>query len=56
MVAVYGIAFVLTLSALAWRRKPSQAGFCAKCGYNLTANVSGTCPECGTPVTQKATA
>ena len=23
---------------------------CAKCGYNLTGNVSGICPECGTPV------
>lgn len=23
---------------------------CAICGYNLTGNVSGVCPECGTPV------
>jgi hypothetical protein len=23
---------------------------CEKCGYNLTGNVSGVCPECGTPV------
>jgi len=23
---------------------------CQACGYDLTANVSGTCPECGTPV------
>ena len=23
---------------------------CHKCGYNLTGNVSGRCPECGTPV------
>ncbi len=23
-------------------------GHCEACGYNLTANVSGTCPECGT--------
>jgi predicted RNA-binding Zn-ribbon protein involved in translation (DUF1610 family) len=22
-------------------------GLCATCGYNLTGNVSGTCPECG---------
>ena len=21
-----------------------------RCGYDLTANTSGTCPECGTPV------
>jgi hypothetical protein len=23
--------------------------FCHACGYNLTGNVSGVCPECGTP-------
>lgn len=23
---------------------------CDECGYNLTGNVSGICPECGTPV------
>lgn len=23
---------------------------CTKCGYDLRGNVSGTCPECGTPV------
>ncbi|MGD8454724.1 MAG: hypothetical protein PVJ57_23155 [Phycisphaerae bacterium] len=23
---------------------------CPKCGYSLTGNVSGKCPECGTPV------
>jgi hypothetical protein len=22
-------------------------GHCQKCGYNLTGNVSGVCPECG---------
>ncbi len=25
---------------------------CSKCGYDLTGNVSGVCPECGTPVTR----
>ena len=28
-----------------WRRLP---GLCTRCGYNLTGNVSGVCPECGT--------
>jgi len=25
-----------------------DAGHCANCGYDLTGNVSGLCPECGT--------
>ena len=29
-----------------WRRK---RGLCVSCGYDLTGNVSGTCPECGSP-------
>ena len=24
-----------------------KKGLCLKCGYNLTGNVSGVCPECG---------
>ncbi len=28
-----------------WRR--SRTGRCAACGYNLTGNLSGVCPECG---------
>jgi hypothetical protein len=31
-----------------WRRQRKK-GMCLKCGYNLTGNVSGTCPECGSP-------
>jgi hypothetical protein len=29
-------------------------GHCPACGYNLTANTSGTCPECGTPSSSSA--
>jgi hypothetical protein len=25
-------------------------GLCLSCGYDLTGNVSGICPECGTPI------
>jgi hypothetical protein len=28
----------------------SHPGNCRHCGYNLTGNESGRCPECGTPV------
>jgi hypothetical protein len=38
------------LSALLWRRSRRKAGGCPRCGYNLTGNTSGVCPECGTPV------
>jgi hypothetical protein len=29
------------------RRLRQCDGCCAGCGYNLTGNVSGICPECG---------
>jgi hypothetical protein len=34
-----------------WRRRAARPGSsrCSACGYDLTANVSGVCPECGTP-------
>ena len=31
-------------------RARNAAGRCAKCGFNLTGNISGICPECGTTV------
>jgi hypothetical protein len=27
-----------------------RAGICSGCGYSLTGNTSGVCPECGTSV------
>ena len=30
--------------------RPFGPGHCQKCGYNLTGNVSGVCPECGEAV------
>jgi hypothetical protein len=35
---------------LALRKHRRAAGRCLKCGYNLLYNVSGICPECGTPI------
>jgi hypothetical protein len=29
----------------------NRSGHCGNCDYDLTGNVSGTCPECGTPCT-----
>ena len=49
-----GSALACLLSAIAgsrfWRKWDPKEGFCSICGYNLTANVSGTCPECGTRI------
>jgi hypothetical protein len=36
------------------RRLARRGGFCEICGYNLTGNTSGVCPECGTPVPGKS--
>ncbi len=38
---------------LVWRfwPKPVKPGHC-RCGYDLTSNVSGTCPECGRRATR----
>ena len=49
------IPFLLSAGASAWlwwRGRGYPKGRCQKCGYNLTGNVSGVCPECGNPVGQ----
>jgi len=35
-----------------WHRRKIVPGHCKVCGYNLTGNVSGRCPECGTVIQQ----
>ena len=40
----------LPTAYLWWRDRRPPPGHCQKCGYNLTDNVSGVCPECGTEV------
>lgn len=54
--AVVGALSVLPLAGILRRhwirriRKRGLAGRCVTCGYNLTGNVSGVCPECGSPI------
>lgn len=40
----YGLTLAITNSCT---RLLAEAGRCTVCGYNLTGNVSGRCPECG---------
>ena len=41
----------ISTAFLFWRdRRRIPPGHCQRCGYNLTGNVSGKCPECGTPI------
>jgi hypothetical protein len=38
-------------AARRWRRHcRRRMGLCIHCGYNLTGNVSGVCPECGVKI------
>ena len=37
----------LALAVIWWRDRSHQADHCQTCGYDLTGNTSGRCPECG---------
>lgn len=43
--SVYPIAVFIRGPFRRWRR--AQKGRCIRCGYDLTGNVTGVCPECG---------
>ena len=45
------IAFVRGPLRRRWHR---AKGACLRCGYDLTGNVSGVCPECGADIGQEA--
>jgi|SRR5215469_12853244 len=48
-VGMIGIDVLMTLHVRrqAIERERAQTNHCIQCGYDLTANVSGRCPECG---------
>ena len=49
------IVMPLRWVTLDWqRRKNLEDQHCSNCGYNLTGNTSGVCPECGTPVPKES--
>ena len=35
------------------KRDRQEHGMCGDCGYNLTGNESGVCPECGGTIVEK---
>lgn len=48
-------ALLLVLSATLWWFLPvvyETPGLCRRCGYDLTGNISGKCPECGSAIDQ----
>lgn len=46
------LPLVLLVAVLIYRDRTRRIpGFCRKCGYNLTGNTTGRCPECGATVT-----
>lgn len=55
-VTVYIVPLLASLLVgyIVWKRGEAAArraqGLCVRCGYNLTGNVSGICPECGTTI------
>lgn len=46
---VMGVFGLRSMRTEAYSRKlyEHDPGFCGRCGYDLTGNVSGVCPECG---------
>ncbi len=46
---VLGAASILAVVLHRYQR-PVPSGHCRECGYDLTGNVSGVCPECGVEV------
>jgi len=46
------IPVALVPTIMLWRRRLRRPppGFCRRCKYDLTANTSGRCPECGEPI------
>jgi hypothetical protein len=49
LLAMLGFAAHVWLRKRRLDRALAGAPVCGKCSYDLTGNVSGRCPECGTP-------
>lgn len=47
---IAGPVIIIVGNVILYRRYADPYPRCQKCGYNLTGNVSGVCPECGTKI------
>ena len=54
LVPAAAASFIYT--RLRWKYVASDHPLCTECGYILTGNKSGDCPECATPVPESETA
>ena len=50
----YFTIFTLYLLLSRPLHRPNDHLTCPTCRYDLTGNTSGTCPECGSPIPQRA--
>jgi predicted RNA-binding Zn-ribbon protein involved in translation (DUF1610 family) len=48
---ILGVAILATVPRC---RKDESVNSCRTCNYNLTGNVSGVCPECGTKIESRS--
>ena len=57
-VPVVGMGLLCRALAVHWPdfSEPIDDGHCKVCDYNLTGNVSGICPECGTAISKTVVA
>jgi len=51
--AVTGVLPAWRLRVFLRRRRVRRLGLCRRCLYDLTGNVSGVCPECGTAIARE---
>lgn len=49
------LAVVAQRITIRWMGDRVKSGHCYGCGYDLTGNVSGKCPECGRAVSEATT-
>jgi hypothetical protein len=49
-----GVVFFLGARHQRERNHRAKTGRCLHCGYRLTGNTSGVCPECGRPISMNS--